>query len=112
MLVDWGTVCKPKKAGGLGLRDPEVENRVMSAKIWWRWVTHTEEPWAKFWHNKYAQDMQKQQLIKYEAHSTGSPIWTAANANRNLIQNHSFGDIGNEEDAYFFKDSWQQLPKL
>lgn len=53
-LVDWETVCTPKKAGGLGLQDPEVENKVMSAKIWWRWVTYKEEPWVKFWHHKYA----------------------------------------------------------
>ena len=47
-LVDWETVCKPKKARGLGLRDPEIANKVMSTKIWWRWVTHKEEPWEKF----------------------------------------------------------------
>ena len=35
-LVDWETKCKPKHNGGLGLRDPKVANRVMSAKIWWR----------------------------------------------------------------------------
>lgn len=34
-LVDWETVCKPKCTRGLGLRDPEVANKVMSAKIWW-----------------------------------------------------------------------------
>ena len=58
-LVDWGTICKPKRAGGLGLRDLELANKAMSAKIWWRWVTHMEEPWAKFWHNKYARACKK-----------------------------------------------------
>ena len=56
--------------------------------------------------------MPKQQLIRYEAQSIGSPIWNATNAYQNLIQNHSFRDISNGEDAYFFKDSWQQLSKL
>ena len=55
-LVDWEIVYKPKKARGLGLWDLEVANKVMSAKIWWRWVTHKEEPWVKFWHHKYAQE--------------------------------------------------------
>ena len=53
-LVDWEMMCKPKRNGGLGLRDLKVADRVMSAKIWWRWVTHTEEPWVTFWHFKYA----------------------------------------------------------
>jgi hypothetical protein len=96
----------------LGLRDLEVANKAISAKIWWRWVTHSEEPWVKFWHNKYARGMPKQQLIRIEVASTGSPIWSATNANRNLIQSHNFWDVGNGEEAYFFRDSWQQLPKI
>ena len=35
-LVDWEIVCKPEKARGLGLQDHKVENKVISAKIWWR----------------------------------------------------------------------------
>lgn len=34
-LVDWEMVCKPKHVRWLGLRDPKVANRVLSAKIWW-----------------------------------------------------------------------------
>jgi hypothetical protein len=34
-LVDWEMVCKLKWAGGLGLRDPKITNKVLSAKIWW-----------------------------------------------------------------------------
>ena len=68
-------VCKQKSTGGLGLRDPEVANRVLSAKIWWRWVTHTREPWEKLWHNKYAKGWQSQHLIYYDENPLGSPIW-------------------------------------
>lgn len=106
-LVNWDTVCKPKKDGGLGLRDPEVANKIMSAKIWWRWVNHREEPWAKVWHHKYAQGIPKRKLIRYEGQCARSPIWRVANANRSLIQNNIFWEIGNGEDAYFFKDAWQ-----
>ena len=34
-LVDWEMVCRPKREGSLGLRDPEIANKVLSAKIWW-----------------------------------------------------------------------------
>eukprot|EP00253_Pinus_taeda_P011523 PITA_11523 len=36
-LVKWEKVCLPKKAGGIGIRDPEHNNKVMGAKLWWRW---------------------------------------------------------------------------
>ena len=47
-LVDWEMICRPKRDGGLGLRDLEVMNKVLSSKIWWRWVTNKGEPWASF----------------------------------------------------------------
>ena len=43
-LVDWQTICTPKCMGGLGLRDPLDNNKVMSAKIWWRWVNYSDKP--------------------------------------------------------------------
>eukprot|EP00253_Pinus_taeda_P004449 PITA_04449 len=45
-LVKWDKVCLPKKAGGIGLRDPKNINREMGAKIWWRWLAHPNTPWA------------------------------------------------------------------
>jgi hypothetical protein len=45
-LVSWQKVCKPKKAGGLGLRDPTLLNKVLSAKIWWRWLKIPQDLWA------------------------------------------------------------------
>ena len=32
-LVSWQKICNPKKVGGLGLRDPAILNKVLSAKI-------------------------------------------------------------------------------
>lgn len=51
-------------------------------------------------------------MIRYDESLTGSPIWQAANVNRNLIKAHSFWEIGNGEEVDFFCDSWQQLPNL
>lgn len=33
-LVDWETVCKPKRAGGLGQRDLKITNKVLITNIW------------------------------------------------------------------------------
>jgi len=58
-LVSWEKVCRPKNLGGLGMRDPETFNKVFNAKIWWKWVTYKEEPWAIFWHTKYVRQWDK-----------------------------------------------------
>jgi hypothetical protein len=42
-LVGWDKLCKPKKFGGLGIRDPGKLNQVMGAKMWWRWLQHPKE---------------------------------------------------------------------
>ena len=74
-LVDWDIVCKPKHAGGLGLRDPKITNKVLSANIWWIWVTNKGEPWETFWHQKHAQGWPNQNLIHFNQEVMGSPIW-------------------------------------
>lgn len=106
MLVDWETVCRPKQAGGLGLRDPEVMNKVLSAKIWWRWVTNKGEPWAHLWHKKYAKGWARLGLICWDQNYLGSSIWQEANANRQMVKEHSLWEVGNGEEANFFRDSW------
>lgn len=111
-LVDWEMVCKPKRFMGLGLRDLEIANKVLSTKIWWSWVIHMGKTWANFWNLKYARGRTSQNLIWFDHDAIGSPIWQAANANRHLVKDHSFWKIGNGEEADFFRDSWQQLPKL
>jgi len=53
-LVKWSTTCQPKREGGLGLRDPETSNEIMSAKIWWGWISRNASQWSKLWNLKYA----------------------------------------------------------
>eukprot|EP00253_Pinus_taeda_P031538 PITA_31538 len=62
-LVKWDKVCLPKKAGGIGLRDPEHRNRAMGAKIWWRWLAHPNTPWASLWIAKYASNCPMEERI-------------------------------------------------
>ena len=43
-LVAWERVCKPKSHGGLGIHDPDILNRVLGAKVWWRWLKEIQPP--------------------------------------------------------------------
>ena len=87
-LIKWDKVCLPKKAGGIGLRDPENSNKAMGVKIWWRWLAHPNTPWASLWIAKYANNCPMEERIRMTEMSTGSVIWNSAIQHRNLIQAH------------------------
>lgn len=55
-LVKWDKVCLPKKAGGIGLRDPSHSNEVVGVEIWWRWLSTPNTPCALLWTTKYARN--------------------------------------------------------
>ena len=58
-VVKYDTLYMPKLAGALVLRDLEVMRNVLGAKIWWRWMTYSFEPWEILWHNKYVPILKK-----------------------------------------------------
>jgi exonuclease III len=111
-LVGWEKLCKPKKLGGLGIRDPGKMNKVMGAKMWWRWLQYPQELWARLWKQKYAPEVHHNQLIRFNEQVQGSNIWNTAWRNRPLVQQHAFWEVRNGKSALFWQDSWQQLPPL
>lgn len=111
-LVKWDKVCLLKKAGGIGLWDPSHSNEVMGAKIWWRWLSTPNTPWALLWIAKYASNCPIEERIRMSGVGMGSVIWNSAKQHKSLIQHHIFWEIKNGNTARFWEDSWQQLPKL
>eukprot|EP00253_Pinus_taeda_P020669 PITA_20669 len=111
-LVKWEKACLPKKAGGIGLRDPEHSNRIMGAKIWWRWLSYPGTLWARFWTAKYANNLPLEECIRMTEISKGSTIWNSTILHRDLIPKHSFWELKDGGTARFWADSWQQLPSL
>lgn len=111
-LVSWQKVCKPKKDGGIGLKDPPILNKILSAKISWRWLKRPQDLWARLWRKKYTPTTQEKELTRWNGQHSGSLIWNTARNNRGLIAEHSFWEIQNGTLALFWEDSWQQLPAL
>ena len=46
-LIKWDTSCCTKKDGGIELRDPMQSNEILSAKIWWNWITKNQSQWEQ-----------------------------------------------------------------
>jgi hypothetical protein len=87
-------------------------NKVLSAKIWWRWLKHPKDLWARLWRKKYAPNVVEKNLIRWNGDSPGSLIWTAARQNKQLVTQNAFWEIRNGESALYWNDSWQQWPVL
>jgi exonuclease III len=111
-LVSWDKICRPKAQGGLGLRDPSIMNKILSAKIWWRWLKNPRDLWARLWRKKYAPTVAEKNLIRWNGDTPGSLVWTTAKQNRHLITQHAFWEVRDGKTALFWKDSWQQWPTL
>eukprot|EP00253_Pinus_taeda_P031182 PITA_31182 len=89
-LVSWDKICRPKIHGGLGLDDQEILNKVLVAKLWWRWVQNPETQWANIWKEKYASSWQTRDPIRMSGNIKGSHIWNKAWEYRSLVQENSF----------------------
>eukprot|EP00253_Pinus_taeda_P017769 PITA_17769 len=95
-LVSWEKICKPKNQGGLGLDNPEILNKALGAKLWWRCVKDPKAQWASIWKEKSANAWPASEIIRMIGTVKGSPIW-----------NIREGDL-----ALFWEDKWQQEPNL
>ncbi|KAI5344525.1 hypothetical protein L3X38_012402 [Prunus dulcis] len=58
-LGKWDTVCKSKKKGGLGLKQTDLMNQSMLAKVGWRLLQYKESLWSNALIQKYLQDLEK-----------------------------------------------------
>ncbi|KAK4275693.1 hypothetical protein QN277_018732 [Acacia crassicarpa] len=52
-LVDWDTVCKPKKNGGLGLKHLHRQNQAYMMKLGWNMMKRRDDLWVKVLRSKY-----------------------------------------------------------
>jgi ribonuclease HI len=87
-------------------------NKILSAKIWWRWLKHPKDLWARLWRKKYTPNIAERDLIRWDGDDPGSLIWTAAKQNRQIVTRHAFWEIRNGRTTLFWHDSWQQWPIL
>jgi len=89
-LVSWKRLMKRKEEGGLGLRDPKVLNKVLGAKLWWRWMRGGNDLWKRIWTQKYNMPATMVEILKIEETPKDSTIWELASQNRNIINNYAF----------------------
>ncbi|XP_033133967.1 uncharacterized mitochondrial protein AtMg00310-like [Brassica rapa] len=87
-LVSWDNLAKPKVLGGLGLRDIQLFNQALLAKLAWRIITVPYCLLARVLKGKYCH---KESFLNVNLPSTCSHGWRGILHGRNLLRDN----IGN-----------------
>jgi hypothetical protein len=104
-LVKWDTVCKPKAAGGLGIKKTMTMNRAMLAKTGWRILQQDEGLWCSIFKLKY---LNSNSLLNpsYQKPALCSSTWSSICFGASLLRQGLYWRIGNGESAHFWTDNW------
>eukprot|EP00253_Pinus_taeda_P003838 PITA_03838 len=111
-LVSWKHLTKRKEEGGLGLRDPDKLNKVLDAKLWWRWLRGGNDLWKQLWRHKYNMLDSTEDIYRMQETPKGSAIWDLASQNRDIVEKNVSWEIRGGGEAKFWDENWQQRGKM
>ncbi|CAN1730820.1 Putative ribonuclease H protein At1g65750 [Linum perenne] len=102
--INWETVCKPKRLGGLGLRNARDLNKAFLMKIVWGLLTTPSDLWAKVMISKY---LKKTPVGFVLARKSGySAIWRGILKVWPNVVNGIHQSIGDGRSTKFWTDRW------
>lgn len=103
-MISWGNNCKPKEAGGLGIRKNEDMNKALLSKLRCRMTKKHDYLWVKLIKGKYDSD-----LLPDPSNRTvgrGSHIWKGIQCGWELFQRGSYWRVRNGKKVRFWQDVW------
>ncbi|XP_059077196.1 uncharacterized protein LOC131876295 [Cryptomeria japonica] len=111
-LVKWESVCRPKHAGGLGLRSMALAVTALAAKLYWRWCNNQDQDWAKILAHKYLPGVDCLDVPRLHLLGKGSCIWDTLKKGAQLIKEGLFWICNRGSEALFWQDSWDGHPPI
>ncbi|CAL9019822.1 unnamed protein product, partial [Prunus brigantina] len=106
-LVKWDSVCKSKKKGGLGLKQTDLMNQSMLAKVGWRLLQHKESLWSNAITQKYLQGNASNIFCNERAkHTHPSPTWRAIEHGADILKKGIKIRVGEGLHTSFWTDNW------
>ena len=107
--VSWNDICKPKKYGGLGLKNLQDWNiALLSSRIWKISSGHDSlwVKWVKFYH------LEGRSFWDVRAKDKMSWSWRNLLKIRPFLRDSFFYRIGNGENTFMWFDNWHKLGPL
>ena len=102
-LVKWSKVCRPKKYGGLGIRDCSTNNRAMIAKVGWNLCSGKKSLWGTILKEKYNIPTNPKD---WKMRKIASHVWRGVFKTKNLLHKGIRWNIGNGKNISIWKDWW------
>ena len=105
-LVSWDKICKPKAAGGLGIRVSRDMNKALLAKVGWHLLHDTKSLWAKVLRSKYGVgDIHDTDWMVGSSSSSSTWKSVVMGIRKVVLVGHSWV-TGNGRNIRFWTDSW------
>ncbi|KAL3833965.1 hypothetical protein ACJIZ3_008701 [Penstemon smallii] len=105
--VNWKTLCKSKKIGGLGFRNLEAFNTALLAKQAWRIITKPENLLSRILKAKY---FPNEDFLDAQLGPRPSFTWRSIWGSKNLVAAGLRWRVGNGENIDIWKDPWIPRP--
>ncbi|KAK8665599.1 hypothetical protein V6N13_005764 [Hibiscus sabdariffa] len=115
--VKWTNICCPKYLGGLGVIDPNIQNRALLGKCVWKFANEKESLWQQVIRCKY--NYGENSLLPVEPmYRRLSLLWNGViksffkdDAVGNMLRNNFILQVGNGKSISFWSDAWlSELP--
>jgi hypothetical protein len=121
--VRWEVICRPKKEGGLGVRDLRLVNISLLAKWKWKLLSQEVELWKEVVVARYGTDVVgKRRLDEVDVTRVGSIWWKdlcLLDKNTSWFNSAIGKNIGNGNSTSFWNEQWigdqslrQRFPRL
>lgn len=104
--VAWDTLTKSKPVGGLGLRDVQLFNQALLAKLAWRIITAPDCLLSRVLKGKYCHN---KGFLEVSVPSACSHGWRSILHGRDLLKTNMGKAIGDGQSTKVWHDSWISL---
>lgn len=98
-LIAWKDVCKPKKCGGLCIKNLLFQNICLLMKFAFKLLEGNNLPWVNWYYKRYSHSIA-------DKPKNPSFLWKVVNSQLPTLQNISFVLTNNGLATFFWTDTW------